>query len=121
MTCRAVPCRAVPCRAVPCRAVTFDSTRAVDWTYSHARHAHRKGRAVFHLGHQRHGADDIETGERFNLIMWNKSSAFRATRDFMSKYSKNPTEDNAPPDLVCLCAPPRPLSSAASLTCVFSH
>jgi len=66
------------------------------------RHAHRKGRAVFHLGHQRHGADDIETGERFNLIMWNKSSAFRATRDFMSKYSKNPTEDSDPPDLVCL-------------------
>eukprot|EP00966_Prymnesium_polylepis_P090364 2092814-Prymnesium_polylepis.1 len=30
------------------------------------RHTHVKGRAIMHLGHQRHGADDIETGERYH-------------------------------------------------------
>jgi len=65
------------------------------------RHTHVKGRAIMHLGHQRHGADDIQTGERFNLIMWNKSSTFRLSRAFMDKYSRAPS-DRGKPDLVCL-------------------
>ena len=52
------------------------------------RHQHVKGRGLLHLGHQRHGADDIVSGERFNLIMWNKSSSYRTTRHFMSKYNQ---------------------------------
>ena len=40
-------------------------------------HSHIKGRAVIHLGRQRHGADNITSGERINLIMWARSSAFR--------------------------------------------
>ena len=59
------------------------------------------GRAIVHLGHHRHGADDLVTGERYNLIMWNKSSSYRLTRDFMSKYQRAPDADAAP-DLVCL-------------------
>lgn len=39
---------------------------------------HAVGRAILHLGRQRHGAEDIERGERFNLILWARSSAFRA-------------------------------------------
>ena len=39
------------------------------------RHRHVKGRAIMHLGHHRHGADDIVSGERYNLIMWNKCAA----------------------------------------------
>jgi len=39
---------------------------------------HRVGRAVLHLGRQRHGADDLTAGERLNLILWARSSAFRA-------------------------------------------
>ena len=66
------------------------------------RHQHVKGRGIIHLGHQRHGADDIISGERFNLIMWNKSSTYRTTRDFVSKYSHGPTSSRGPPDLVCL-------------------
>jgi len=66
------------------------------------RYEHRKGRAVMHLGRHRHGADDISTGERYNLIMWNKSSSFRSSRDFMSKYAHGASETTAPPDLVCL-------------------
>ncbi len=41
-------------------------------------HSHTIGNAVMHLGRQRHGADSINTGERINLIMWARSSAFRA-------------------------------------------
>jgi hypothetical protein len=40
-------------------------------------YSHKKGRAVIHLGRQRHGADSISSGERMNLIMWARSSAFR--------------------------------------------
>ena len=57
--------------------------------------------AILHLGNHRHGADDLVTGERFNLILWNKSSSFRLTRDFASKYSQPPSS-RGPPDLVCL-------------------
>ena len=41
-------------------------------------HEHRVGQAVLHLGRHRHGADDIEEGDRINLIVWAKSSTFRA-------------------------------------------
>jgi len=66
------------------------------------RHAHVIGRAVLHLGHHRHGADDIVTGERFNLIMWNKSSTYRLTKDFTSKYRRAPEAGATAPDPVCL-------------------
>merc|ERR1712070_472627 len=33
---------------------------------------HERGRALVHLGSRRHGADDIETGERNSLIVWNQ-------------------------------------------------
>eukprot|EP00967_Tisochrysis_lutea_P138180 scaffold248999_cov30-Tisochrysis_lutea.AAC.1 len=39
---------------------------------------HSVGWAILHLGRQRHGADDIERGERLNLIVWARSSAFRS-------------------------------------------
>ena len=38
---------------------------------------HVPGRALLHLGRHRHGADDISSGERLNLIVWARSSAFR--------------------------------------------
>lgn len=62
---------------------------------------HRVGRCVVHLGRKRHGADDIQSGERNNLIIWNHNHAFRATgahRTTMSEYSK----EAGPPDLQCL-------------------
>jgi hypothetical protein len=65
-------------------------------------HSHRRGQAILHLGRQRHGADDIVTGERYNLILWNKSSGHRLSRGFLSKYKTRPTADEASPDLVCL-------------------
>ena len=39
--------------------------RKMQYQYQHV-----KGRALVHLGAQRHGADDIQTGERNNLIIW---------------------------------------------------
>ena len=65
------------------------------------RHRHVLGRAIMHLGSHRHGADDIISGERYNLIMWNKSSTFRTSRAFMAKYNEAPST-NGTPDLVCL-------------------
>ena len=32
-------------------------------------HKHRKGHCVMHLGRRRHGADDLHSGERLNLIV----------------------------------------------------
>jgi len=76
-------------------------------------HAHTRGHAILHLGRQRHGADDIVTGERYNLILWNKSSHHRLSKDFLAKYRSRPPaapggeaasggEEAAPPDLACL-------------------
>ncbi|KAK3266798.1 hypothetical protein CYMTET_24604 [Cymbomonas tetramitiformis] len=39
---------------------------------------HIPGRCIVHLGSKRHGADDIITGERNNLIVWNHNEDFRA-------------------------------------------
>mmetsp|Transcript_15584 Transcript_15584/g.45007 ORF Transcript_15584/g.45007 Transcript_15584/m.45007 type:complete len:489 (-) Transcript_15584:12-1478(-) len=44
--------------------------------------SHSKGRAILHLGRHRHGADDIESGERINLIMWARNSAYRGAAAF---------------------------------------
>ncbi len=66
------------------------------------RHQHVKGRAIMHVGHHRHGADDIVTGERYNLILWNKSSTFRASKEYMSKMARPPSDEADQPDLVCL-------------------
>ena len=41
------------------------------------RHKHVKGHAIVHLGRRRHGADDISSGERLNLIVWNTNLAYR--------------------------------------------
>lgn len=43
--------------------------------HRHFHHAyeHVRGRALVHLGSRRHGADDIRSGERNNLIVWNSN------------------------------------------------
>ena len=40
-----------------------------------------QGRCVMHLGRRRHGADDITSGERLNLILWNHSSTYRSSEE----------------------------------------
>jgi hypothetical protein len=63
-------------------------------------YTHRIGRAVIHLGRQRHGADDIVSGERLGLILWNTSQPWRKTKEYTRLRSRAEAED--PPDLVCL-------------------
>ena len=60
---------------------------------------HVKGRCVVHLGAHRHGADDLESGERLNLIIWNHSSLYRSSRAYRWRDVPPETE---PPDPQCL-------------------
>ena len=50
-------------------------------TTQHRQHmnsySHIKGGCVVHLGKQRHGAANIESGERVNLIIWNQMDVLR--------------------------------------------
>eukprot|EP00301_Raphidiophrys_heterophryoidea_P027497 c9685_g1_i2.p1 GENE.c9685_g1_i2~~c9685_g1_i2.p1 ORF type:complete len:439 (+),score=106.99 c9685_g1_i2:139-1317(+) len=43
---------------------------------------HEIGTAVIHAGKHRHGALDVEAGERYNLILWCRSSTFRNEVDY---------------------------------------
>jgi len=61
---------------------------------------HIKGTCVVHLGRKRHGADDITHGERFNLIIWNHSKAYRESDDY-NDHSRYQTE-MGPPSEKCL-------------------
>ena len=74
-------------------------------TTEHRQHkssySHQKGTAVVHLGRQRHGAMNIESGERVNLIIWNKSLPYRSLQKSNALVSLYPKEDG-PPDEICL-------------------
>ena len=67
-------------------------------------HSHTKGWAVLHLGRHRHGADDIKGGERMNLIVWARNSAFRGAAAFGHvPLDGSPIERQVgDPDLLCL-------------------
>jgi hypothetical protein len=65
---------------------------------------HVRGRAVIHLGKHRHGADDISSGERNNLIVWSRNQEWRDfTRDSGgdSVHNAHPKEAKGP-DPRCL-------------------
>jgi len=62
---------------------------------------HEIGRAVIHLGRQRHGADDLESGERLNFILWNTSSSWRQSDAYIELLMSRRRAE-ASPDLVCL-------------------
>lgn len=53
--------------------------------HSHS-YKHQKGRCVVHSGKRRHGALNIQSGERASLIMWTKSAAFRQTEEYKRKW-----------------------------------
>jgi hypothetical protein len=60
---------------------------------------HEVGRCIWHLGRLRHGADDIQSGERLNLILWNQSSAYQRTAEYRNPPYK---KEEGPPDAICL-------------------
>lgn len=78
-----------------CGTVGTPSHRKLDKRYQH-----EIGRCVVHLGSKRHGADDIATGERHNLIIWNHNQPFRDIGGTRSKYGYQ--REQSAPDLDCL-------------------
>merc|ERR1711912_194724 len=58
------------------------------------------GRCVVHSGKRRHGALDIEKGERASLIMWTKSQSFRRTPTYIRRNRGGLNHGEA--DRVCL-------------------
>eukprot|EP00747_Dinoflagellata_sp_TGD_P030600 gnl/TRDRNA2_/TRDRNA2_134746_c0_seq1.p1 gnl/TRDRNA2_/TRDRNA2_134746_c0~~gnl/TRDRNA2_/TRDRNA2_134746_c0_seq1.p1 ORF type:complete len:298 (-),score=48.59 gnl/TRDRNA2_/TRDRNA2_134746_c0_seq1:59-952(-) len=61
---------------------------------------HKKGRAVIHLGRQRHGADNIKTGERVNFILWSISSQYRNSEAYHRQKIRRIASPR--PDPICL-------------------
>lgn len=59
---------------------------------------HRLGYAVMHSGRHRHGAEDITTGERMNLVVWSYSYNFRGSAASKKKHKR----ERAPPDARCV-------------------
>jgi len=61
----------------------FEGTRCVKHQQTpskpkeHLEYAHTPGKAIFHLGKHRHGANPIISGERYNLIIWCRSNEYR--------------------------------------------
>ncbi|CAK9097433.1 unnamed protein product [Durusdinium trenchii] len=64
-------------------------------------YASQVGRAVIHPGNRRHGADDIESGTRMNLIVWSHNKAWRRAHPSRLRREYYAKEDG-PPDPVCL-------------------
>lgn len=86
-----------------CLGFTFEGAGlqfcGISGTSSHRKERLKYGRCVVHLGKHRHGADDIVSGERLNLILWNHSSEFRKSNEYRSpRYDV----EGSPPDLECL-------------------
>jgi len=59
---------------------------------------HRLGYAVMHSGRHRHGAEDISSGERMNLVVWSYSYNFRQSAASKKKHKR----EVGPPDKRCV-------------------
>mmetsp|Transcript_21622 Transcript_21622/g.51091 ORF Transcript_21622/g.51091 Transcript_21622/m.51091 type:complete len:416 (+) Transcript_21622:112-1359(+) len=69
---------------------------------SHVYH-HEIGRAILHLGNRRHGADDIATGKRINLIIWSHNWKWRSSPEYRQvRTTKSYQKESGPPDEQCL-------------------
>lgn len=64
---------------------------------------HKRGDCVVHLGRRRHGADDITSGERLNLIIWTHNLAYRSSRTYLDlQQQKKYEKESGAPSLECL-------------------
>jgi len=63
---------------------------------------HEVGRAILHLGSRRHGADDIQSGRRSNLIVWNHNYAYRARGVNSWDRASHYEQEEGIPSPVCL-------------------
>ena len=83
-----------------CGAFGDPAHRKHTHTYSHER-----GRAIVHLGAHRHGADDIASGERYNLIVWSTNGEWREADEYKALNARNMHGADAlegAPDPICL-------------------
>lgn len=78
-----------------CHPITDVSHRRLGVTYRHL-----KGHAVIHAGRHRHGADDIQNGERVNFLLWSLNSAYRSDPAFQRDRTR--AADAKPPSKLCL-------------------
>mmetsp|Transcript_9731 Transcript_9731/g.27222 ORF Transcript_9731/g.27222 Transcript_9731/m.27222 type:complete len:455 (-) Transcript_9731:166-1530(-) len=78
-----------------CGLACDDDHRKLKHTYQH-----RRGRAVIHVGRQRHGADNIASGERVNFILWSTSRRYRSSEAYQRQRMRSTTA--AAPDPICL-------------------
>merc|ERR1719207_229405 len=78
-----------------CGMFDSDTHRKYHHTYKHV-----KGRCVVHSGKRRHGALDIEKGERASLIMWTKSQSYRRKPEYQRRNRSGLRHGQA--DRVCL-------------------
>jgi len=78
-----------------CGLVTDEKHRKMQHTY-----IHEKGRAVIHLGRHRHGADNIESGERVNFILWSVSETYRNSEAYQIHRLRSSNAQT--PDPICL-------------------
>ena len=58
-------------------------------------HKHVKGHGIVHLGRRRHGADDITSGERLNLIIWCTNLAVRSSSAYLDLQQQREYETEA--------------------------
>ena len=64
-------------------------------------YTHELGRAVIHLGQRRHGADNILSGDRHNIVMWCKNNDYRNS-DLFERRMRRYEKESGPPDPRCL-------------------
>jgi len=69
------------------------------WSHTYQ---HQVGRAILHLGSRRHGADDIDSGSRSNLIVWNHNWEWRSSLEYKRQRNVLYEKEEGPPDKVCL-------------------
>lgn len=72
--------------------------------FQHA-YQHKKGTCLCHLGRHRHGADDVVSGQRRNLIIWNTNPCYRGTREYLGlrpHFFLEYNRESAPPDKLCV-------------------
>jgi hypothetical protein len=60
-----------------CRMCQQSSYSSSPLTQEQVEIEHKVGRALLHRGLHRHGANDITSGERYNLILWCRSNQYR--------------------------------------------
>jgi hypothetical protein len=67
------------------------------------RYDHQRGRVVIHKGFCRHGADEIVSGSRDNLIIWCTNEEYQSSASYHSLVSEqSDAKESSEPDVECV-------------------